>query len=356
MSGISSDLSSFGLIGRIGTYAVALDKTETDLTAQSTSGLIATEVTDLGAGTGQVLSLQPQLAQLSAFSQNATIAGSRLQTAQTALTSITSMASSLSTSLVTLSTQNGTSLATAITNFATQAQGDLGTLMGLLNTSAGDTYVFGAPGTVDAPVLDPNDQTNGSLSTAVANVLSSLQTNGVSSTLTSIANAVTTANLFSSTQSPPAESTIAVGVGEQAIVGFTATTTTGMPQPGGSFPTTGSGVQDLIAVLSTMANLNTSDAQDPNFQGLVTGLQTMLGNAQGGLSAIVSTLGVSQQQVSAASDTNDTTLTALETQIGDLTSVDLPTVATQLTATQNQLTASYEIINDLKGMTLAAYI
>ena len=356
MSGISNDLSSYGLIGRVGDYAVSIDRRETNLTTQTTTGLVATNVADLGSVTSQVLDLEPQLAQLSALSANATLAGNYLQSAQTSLSAITSIASTMSTSLTTLSTESGTGLTTAITDYAAQAKDDLGTLMGLLNTNSGDSYVFGAPGDTTAPVPNVRAAADGPLASSIAGAVTGLGANGVAATLQSIVTAVTGAGLFSPSQNPSTATTIDVGVGEQATVGYPATTTVGMADADASVPTTGSSIQDLIGILSAVSNLGASAAQAPDFDSFVSGMQTMLQNAQGGLSAIVSSLGVSQQQVSAASDTNADTSTALSTQIGDLTSVDLPTIATQLAATQNQLTASYEIINDLKGMTLAAYL
>ncbi len=349
MSGISNDLANYGLVGRIGGYAVTLDRRETDLTAQSTSGLIASNVTDLGVGTSQVLNLQPQVSQLAAYGENATIAGDRLTAAQTTLSSIGSIASDMATGLTSLAGESGTTASASISTLAIEAKAALGSLMGLLNTSAGDSYVFGAAGSSAPPVSDP--------STAAASVLASgaaaiagLSANGAASTIASISAGVAGAAIFDPSQMPAGTTTIQVGAGETVAVGFTATSPYSASAP------TQTSFGDLIGVLSAVANLSPTNGQASDFSDLVSGLRTVLGQAQSGISSMVSTLGVSQQTVSAASDTNAALTAALTTQIGDLTSVDLPTVATQLTATQNQITASYEIINALRGMTLAAYL
>ena len=347
MSGIGNDLENYGLIGRIGGYAVRLNRAETDLTAQSTSGLISPNVTGLGIGTSQVLDLQPQVAQLAAYTQNATVAGNRLTAAQTTLSSISSIASAMSTNLTSLSAQDGTDLSTSISAISTEAEADVGNLIGLLNTSAGDSYVFGAAGSSAAPVVNPGAATASVLASGAA-AIAGLSVNGAASTIASISAAVDGGSIFDPSQTPAGATRIQVGTGETVEVGFTATapyaTSTGTP------------FGDLISVLSALANLSPADGQTSNFASLVSGLQATLGQAQAGVSEMASTLGVSQQSVTAASDTNDALSTALTAQIGDLTSVDLPTVATQLSETQNQITASYEIINSLRGMTLAAYL
>ena len=60
--------------------------------------------------------------------------------------------------------------------------------------------------------------------------------------------------------------------------------------------------------------------------------------------------------VTDALSTASTTSTLLTTQIGDLTSVDTATVATELTQSNDQLQASYMLISDLRGLDLADYL
>ncbi len=355
MNIVSSSLLNYGLIGQVGNYATALSGAEATLTAESTSGLISGSVTGLGEGTGRVLDLQPQLAQLAAFTTNGSVASSRLQTIQTALTSITSLSQTLSTNLTQLSTEEGSSLTAGISSLAGTAAEDLGTLTALLNTKAGDAYVFGGTDETTPPVEDPGSIGTGSLSTSVAAALGGLAANGATATLASVIAAVSANPIFApSLTSATGSSSIEVGEGENAVVGLPATSTIGMD--GAGTTSTGSSIGDLVAVLSAAANLTSAEGSDPQFAGLIAGLQTTLSGAQTGLSEMTSTLAVSQQQVTAATTTNAAMSDALSTQIGSLTSVDLPTVATQLNETQNQLMASYEIVNDLKGLTLAAYL
>ncbi len=357
MDPVGSPLAQYGLIGVIGHRAISLGGQEATLTSQATSGLVSPGVAGLGEVTGTVLDLQPQSVQLKAYVNNATLAGVRLQTAQTAMTSISSLAATLATSLTQLSTESGSSLTTAISSIAALARSALGGLPSILNTKSGDTYVFaGVDGTV-APVVDPSSVTTGALSSGIANAVSGLAANGVSATLASIVSAVSNNSIFSPDLSispaPPAAS-IDVGFGQSAITGIPATSGQGMAAP--SSTSTGSSVNDLVAVLSAVSSLSSLNAADPQLSALVSGLRTMLGGARTGLSAMTSTLGVSQQQVKAVTATNAALSDVLTSQMAGLTSVDLPTVATQLTETQNQLMASYEIISDLKGMSLAAYI
>ena len=354
MDAINGALSPYGLIGQIGIAARALDGQEGKLTGQATSGLVATGVTGLGEDTSRVLNLQPQLAQLGAFDANATLAGSRLQTAQAALTSISSIAQAIGTSLTQLGSVNGSNQTSSISSIASAARNDLQTVVSTLNTTSGDVYVFGGTDETTPPVPDPNSVGTGPLSASVASAVGGLAANGASATLSSIIAAVSGNSIFAPGLTASAAPTVDVGFEDTVTVGLPATSGAGL---GGASPTsTGSGVNDLVAVLSALSSLTPSQASDPQFGALLSGLGTMLTGAQGGVDAMASTLGVSQQQVTAASATNTTLSDALSSQIGSLTGVDLPTVATQLTATQNQLMASYEIISDLKSLSLAAYL
>ena len=355
MNAIDGSLSNYGLIGQVGIAANALDSRQTTLTAQSTSGLVSTGLTGLGPDTSRVLNLQPQLAQISALTANATLAGSSLQTAQTALTSISSIASTLATNLTQLTAQGGSSLATGITSLALTAKSDLASLASTLNTTSGDVYVFGGVNETTQPVVDPNSINTGPMAASVASAVNGLSTNGAAATLSSVVAAVSGNSVFASDLSTttPAAS-IDVGAGERATVGLPATSGVGMQAA--SPDSTGSSVNDLIAVLSAVSNLAPSQAAAPQLGSFLSGLQSILGGSQQGLSAMTSTLGVAQQQVAAANDTNAAVSDALTSQIGSLTSVDLPTVATRLIATQNQLMASYEIVSDLKNLSLAAYL
>ena len=355
MNGIGASLTDYGLIGTVGDYATVLNGRETLLTAQATSGLVATGVTGLGADTSKVLNLQPQLAQLGAFANNAILAGTRLDTAQTALSSISTLATSLQTSLTQISASTGSSLQTSIETAAAQASEQLGTLTSLLNTTSGDSYVFGSVDPTATPVPDPASVGSGPLSARVASAVAGLSASGAAATLQSIIAGATTDPIFSPSLSGSTQAqSVTVSFGQKAVVSLPATSTVGMS--GATATSTGSGLGDLVAVLSAVAHLSPSQASSTQFSGLISGLQTILDGAQTGISAMTSTLAVSQQQVTSETATNSSMSDALTSQLGDLTSVDLPTVSTQLSETQNQLMASYEIINDLKGMTLADYL
>jgi flagellar hook-associated protein 3 FlgL len=350
-----SSLTDYGLIGTIGNYATALNGRETLLTAQATSGLVATGVTGLGADTSKILNLQPQLAQLTAFAGNATMAGSRLDTAQAALSSISTLASTLQATLTQVTTSSGSGLQTALESAAAQAGAQLGTLTSLLNTKSGDGYVFAGSDATEAPVPDPTGVASGALSSGAAAAIGGLEANGAAATLQSVIAGANANSIFAPGLSGGAQGqTVAIGFGQQAVVGLPATSTVGMS--GANATSTGSGLGDLVAVLSAVAGLSPSDAGSSQFSTFISGLQTALSGAQTGIGAMTSTLAVSQQQVTSETTVNGLISDALTSQIGDLTSVDLPTVSTQLSETQNQLMASYEIINDLKGMTLADYL
>jgi flagellar hook-associated protein 3 FlgL len=354
MNAIDQSLSNYGLIGRVGIQAATIQVAETTLTGQATSGLIAPEVAGLGGVTGQVLDLQPQLAMLTAYSTNATLASSRLDITQSALTSLSSMASSMAAKLTQLSTSTGSNLQTAIRAVSQSARTDLDALGSILNTKSGNDYVFAGADAQTAPVIDPTSLATGATATAVGTAVAGLASNGAPATLASIMSVFTANPVFSPGIATATNATVDVGSGVSAIVGLPASSTAGMT--GASATSTGSGMSDLVAVLTTLSNFGTLSGSEPQFTTFVSDVQTMLSGAERGIDAITTTLGVSQQQIKTESSTNTATADLLSAQISSLTSVDLPTVATQLSATQNQLMASYQLIADLKGMNLANYL
>ncbi len=360
MISIGSTLAGYGEIGQIGTQALALARQSAGLTAQAASGLITPNVADLGSTTRTVLNLQPELAQVNAWTSNITVAGAGLQVTQSALSGISSIAQSLTSALQGMVGASPTDLATEITSAKAEAAGALGQLTSLLNTQVGDVYVFAGTDSTKPPVPDSNGLTSGSLFSVIGNAVGSLATSGASATLSSILSAsgatapgspfsasLSTTPVIAATQSV----SVIIGAGQSVTTGVAATS-------GGaaSSTSTGSPVRDLVAALSAVANLTTADATNSGMSDFLSGLKSLTANAGTSLLGTASELGASQDLLSSAQQVYAMTSTALSTQIGSLTSADPATVSTQMIATNNQLQASYQLIADLKGLSLASFL
>ena len=359
MSGtISASLLSFGQVGRLGAAALAINSRDEVLQGQEASGLVTPNVADLGASAEQVLDLQPQLAAVGAWNANVTSAASRLSVAQSAMTGISGLASSIETTLVGLSSAGGTASAAAITAAASEASASLQQLGSLLNTQDGDTYVFGGVDRTTAPVAAGASLASGTLNTAIAQAVSGLSANGSNAAIATILSAATTTGIgqpFAAAVSgaAPASGTIMVGAGESVDDSVAATSGT-LAVP--TTTSTGSPVRDLVAVLAAVASLSPSSAGSADFESFVGALQTTATGAVSGLADLAGGMGVTQDFLTTTASTYASVSDALTSQIGSLTSVDLATVSTEAAQTSASLQASYQLIADLKGLSLANYL
>jgi len=120
--------------------------------------------------------------------------------------------------------------------------------------------------------------------------------------------------------------------------------------------TTGSYMRDILMSLSVLSSLSSSQSTDAGLPALVSGLQSSLGGAMSALSTEQGVLGDSQTRLETAA-TNYTDLsTSLSGQISNVQDADLASVSTQLQSVQTQLTASYQLISNLKSLSLTNYL
>ena len=350
-------------IGRLGLGVVALERQQALLAAQSANGLAATNVGDLGASASTVLHLQPELAQLAAWSGSVTAANSRLAVTQSALGGIGAIATSLTATLTGLEGDGNTGPTVTIEAAAAAAKADLASLGSLLNTRSGDTYVFAGSDTANAPVPDPSALADGALFGAIGGAVASVGADGASTTLAAVlglAGSTVTNQPFSAALSvtPSAASsdaaTVAVGAATVVTLGIGATASVPGSQP--SATSTGSPIRDLVAVLSAVANLPSSGVDADTLTSFATALGGVAGGAATGITAMSAALGTTQDLLGTIGASYDGASTALTAQIGTLTSVDAASVATSLSATNTALQASYQLIADLKSLSLANYL
>jgi flagellar hook-associated protein 3 FlgL len=330
-----------------------LNATNDALSAALTSGVTSDSYAGLGDQAYAAISLEPQISATAAWQTNATVAQTNLSITQTALTSISSIATSLQTSLLSLQTTSSTSTIATISSAARQ---QLTALTALLNTKNGDSYVFAGTAS-DQPPVTTSDLATSSLVSGIIGAVATVGTAGATATeAATLASASLTspANVFSTQLSMAATALapqIQVGQNQSIATGIVAT-------QGGlaSTVSTGSAIRDLIRSLATVAGLSGADSSSAGFQSLVADTSSQMSGVTQGLAGLTASVGTLQDNAtslgSSLSDMND----ALTSQLDTTKNADPATTRTQQVAVQNQLTASYTLIADMKTLNLAQYI
>ena len=333
----------------------SLSKQHDSLQTQASTGVVSDSYAGLGASRAQALALQPAITQVSAWSSNITTAQNRLTTTQTALDQISTIASDLNE---TLSTLTGSVSASTLGVASQQAKTALTTLGSLLNTQQGDSYIFGGLQSSEAPVN--GDPGSSNMASSIANAVKELGTQGAAAVLSSTLDAAkdTSENQpFSAALST--DPTTASKQNLKIVTGKNETVSAGMVVTQGtssSDASTGSPIRDLMRNLMVVASLGSADAGSTDYTQLIQGLQTTNAKAVDGLADMSGSLGIQQNTLTSQSTMLEQMKSALTTQLGTAKNADLAQVSVQLNDTSNQLQASYSIIADMKGMTLASYL
>ena len=119
---------------------------------------------------------------------------------------------------------------------------------------------------------------------------------------------------------------------------------------------TGSSIRDLMRALATVGSLDQADPTSAGFTTLVNDTSSDMVGISASLTTSVAALGQTQDRLTSQASDLSLTSDALTQQLGSIKDSDPALLSTQLTDTQNQLQASYSLIADMKGMTLAAYL
>ena len=353
---MTGTISSFGFGGISSQLLLGvqnLSQAKDALQLQASTGVLASSYADLGSSRTQALALQPAITQVSAWKSNVTNAQTTLTTTQSALSQISTIAQDLTSSLSTL----GSTLSySTVTTAASAAQSALTSLGNLLNTRQGDSYVFAGQQNTTAPVS--TDLGTSDLATQIAKTVSQLGSTNAADVLSTTENLAANTSVgqpFSATlstapdQAQQQNTRVVVGQSETVSVGMVAT-------QGATSTSTTSPIRDLMRNLMVVASLGSSSTSTTDYSSLISGLQSSMDTVTSGLGTMSGLLGVQQNSL-----TNQTAMltqmsSALTTQLGQVKDADLAQVSTQVTDTNNQLQASYSLIADMKGMTLASYL
>ena len=163
-----------GLLAELSGNVGSINAKLTQVGEEVSTGLVSTTYAGLGSGALTSLNLRPQMAQNDAISDGITAATSQMGVTQTVMTQIASLAQGVMTSL---SAAGGTGTgATGLDDIAAQARDAFSSVVSLLNTQDGDTYIFSGQDSANPPVPA------GSTASFVAGVTSAVQGLGAGGT------------------------------------------------------------------------------------------------------------------------------------------------------------------------------
>ncbi len=366
MSGsIGAAASSFdgygsGVAGTLLADSAAVKQQMDTLLQQAGSGMLADTYAGLGSGAAVSLTVAPQIAEQTAWSNGINAATAQMQVAQTALTQISSIASTFQAD-----TANLTNLdPSEVDSTAQAAQQALQQMAGLLDSTDGSLYVFGGQDSSNPPVPNPDAILSSGFFTQIQSAVAGLSGSGaagvIASTVATAASNASGTSPFSAALSQPAATlqaalpTVATGPGEQTAFGIPASANAFVASTGAD--TTGSYMRDIMGALATIGSLSGSQANDSGFSDLVQSVNNILGNAITALNQDAGALGTVQSNLQTEQTTLGDTTTSLQTQLGNVQDANMTQTLSQLTQTQTQLQASYNLISGLSTYSLAKFL
>jgi flagellar hook-associated protein 3 FlgL len=234
----------------------------------------------------------------------------------------------------------------------------------ILNTRAGNDYLFGGSDSQSPPVPSPDDLPSGGFAAAIAASVATL--GGGNAAAVAAATRATAASDAAGTTPFSAFLSASPGLGEPrrsvpsddgAMVAY------GIPANRNAVAvshgeTTGSWARDLLRGLASVAAMTpaqaaASPADFTQFIGMVRG---GFRSADSALADEAGALGVTQKHLDETQQRHADADTALQGQLSEIQDVDLAEVLTRLKSTETTLQASYSAIGRISQLTLAQFL
>lgn len=345
----------------VATDAAALVRRRLDgLTRQTGDGLRSEGYGGLGTDAAAALSLNASLTRVQSWQGNADRIGGRLQAAQSALNQISAIASTFFANTNDLNGLN----AQQVDSVAAGARDALRQVASLLDSTFGGVYVFSGTDSANPPVPDP-DGILGSgfytgINAAVANLASAGAPATAAATLAIASSNAAGVSPFSTQLSQPAAALVnerpivQVGPDRFVPVGVLASANADIASLGAS--TTGSYTRDVMRALATLGSLSSGQLSAAGFAGLVQDVRDTL---SGAITALNGDAGVLGDRAASLTDTSQRlgdAAVALQDQISNAQDVDMAATLSQLSLTQTQLQASYQLMSTLRSLSLANFL
>ncbi len=352
--------AGWGMTAQLAANSAQVRARMNTLIEQASTGMVGTTYAGLGAGASTSIVLRPALAHTQTWQGNVDTVSTRMQVAQTALQQISQIASDFRAQTNNLNGLSGTN----IDSVAASARAALQQVAGLLNTETNGTYVFAGQDSANPPVPSADAITGSGFATQIGSAIAGLSGVGSAVTMNAIlgiggSNAAGTSP-FSTALSQPAASLatarpmVQVGQGESVQTGVLASANGDVTSTGTL--TTGSYMRDIMTSLAAIGGLSSAQASAPQLTDFATQIGQSLAGAVSALNADAGVMGNRQSELQTTKATLTSMSTALQAQVSGAEDVDMASTLSQLTATQAQLQASYQLISGLQGLSLVKFL
>jgi flagellar hook-associated protein 3 FlgL len=354
-----NSVSSATLSGILQNAVTRMQVQMTTLQTESTTGRLADIGLSLGAGSGQVIALHQQYAELDALTTSNALVSTQLDTAYLAATNMQKSATDVLSQVLT--TMGKTPASQGALALQKTAKGALEGFVAQANTAVGGVYVFGGINTGVAPFADYTD--TGAAQQTVKDAF--FNTFGFSVTDSANVNAISAADMtdfledqfaavFSDANGDPgadwtASWSSANSTAVNNRIGFNLTQDTSITANDKAFRTMAQG----LAMLTEFSNINLNDS---TYSAMLSSAQKVMQSASDDFIERTAALGVMQQAMDRANSQISLHQDVLTKQINAKEAVDPYKVASEVTALTNQLQVAYSLTAQLHKLSLVNFL
>lgn len=306
---------------------------------------------DLGARTGEAVSVRAEHTRLDAMIDTNALTASRLDVTQAALKDLLTTTQESLATLVAVRDSNGSaSVAKG------QAEGSLKLLISRLNTQLGGTYIFSGINTDAKPVTDyfatPASASKTAVDAAFNGAFGFNQSNPGVATITPAAMTAFLNGPFDALFADP----------QWGATWSTATnqTMTSQISPAESLNSSVSAnekpMRQLAAAFTMMADLGAEGLGKETYKVVVDKAISLLGEAVVGVTNLKGEVGLAQSRVSAASDRLEVQTNILNKRVNSLELVDKEETAVRLNTAITQLETTYAVSSRIQRLSILNFL
>jgi flagellar hook-associated protein 3 FlgL len=305
----------------------------------------------LGLEVGRDVSLGINDSDLTAIANTNNIVSTRLATTQSALTSLATTASSIRSSLLSALNQTGN-----LDGIATDARIALGNLISTLNTTDGNSYIFGGVKSDAPPIAAFTDLPPSANKQAIDDAF--LATFGFTQSDSNVSTITPTQiqgflsgpidSLFSNANWR-ANWSAASDTQLSSRISVSQTTTTSISANSAPFVA-------LAKAYATLSNIGLDKLDKATYTSAIATIEQNVDNAITGLTSLETTVGVTQKNVDSANQTISIQQSVIQTQIGTLENVDPAEAATKVSNLTTQLETAYTLTSKIQQLSLTKYL
>jgi flagellar hook-associated protein 3 FlgL len=326
-------ISTYGVTSMLTSILQNNSTQMTNLTEELSTGQVSQSLTGYGEQGSQILGLNASIAAANAYAGSTTTVSTYLNGYSASLTDLISDATQLSQGLATLATgSNSTSTSTGTTSaasFASLVSNLESDTTAQLNTQVGNRYIFAGS----------------RYDTAPANSIGDLP-------------AVTSPTAFTAVTSPalPAYDSEAASLPGGSTAAYATQSVTIADDETVNYGITSNdpAIQQLVYALQNASAATNSS--DPNQSQYITLAENAANAAISGLQALQAQNGETLSQVTTEQTAQQKSVTTLQNTLGTIENANSTQVASEITAMQTQIEASYKATSALLSLSLASYL